>query len=150
MRRDLPMMLIRVMVGLVFMTEGILKFVRPQELGAGRFAAVGLPFPQVLAQLVAVVEIAGGLAVMLGIYAGDAALALLTVILAALVTTKLPILLGRPLGPFAPIKLAHYGWGSFLHEARVDLCMLLGTLAVLVDAGLKVGRRRPWYQSKDL
>jgi uncharacterized membrane protein YphA (DoxX/SURF4 family) len=150
MRRDLPMMLIRVMVGLVFMTEGILKFVRPQELGAGRFAAVGLPFPQVLAQLVAVVEIAGGLAVMLGIYAGDAALALLTVILAALVTTKLPILLGRPLGPFAPIKLAHYGWGSFLHEARVDLCMLLGTLAVLVDAGLKVGRRRPWYQSKEL
>jgi uncharacterized membrane protein YphA (DoxX/SURF4 family) len=150
MRRDLPMMLIRVMVGLVFMTEGSLKFVRPQELGAGRFAAVGLPFPQVLAQLVAVVEIAGGLAVMLGIYAGDAALALLTVILAALVTTKLPILLGRPLGPFAPIKLAHYGWGSFLHEARVDLCMLLGTLAVLVDAGLKVGRRRPWYQSKEL
>ena len=37
MRRDLPPMLIRVMVGLVFLTEGIFKFVWPQELGAGRF-----------------------------------------------------------------------------------------------------------------
>jgi hypothetical protein len=104
----------------------------------------------VLAPVVAVMEIAGGLAVMLGIYAGDAALALLAVIVVALVTTKLPILLGRPLGPFVPIKVAHYGWMSFLHEARVDLCMLLGTLAVVIDAGLKVGRRRPWYQSKGL
>jgi putative oxidoreductase len=150
MRRNLPMMLIRVMVGLVFVMEGILKFVRPQELGAGRFAAIGLPFPQVLGPLVAVVEIAGGLAVMVGIYAGDAALALLTVIVVAFVTTKVPILLGRPLGPFALAKLAHYGLWSFLHEARVDLCMLLGTLAVMFDSGLKVGRRRPWYQSKGL
>jgi uncharacterized membrane protein YphA (DoxX/SURF4 family) len=150
MRRDLPMMLIRVMVGLVFLTEGILKFVRPQDLGEGRFATIGIPFPQVLAPLVAGIEIAGGLAVMLGIYAGDAALALLAVIVVALVTTKLPILIGRPLGPFSLVKLAHYGLGSFLHEARVDLCMMLGTLAVLIDAGLKIGHRRPWYQSKGL
>lgn len=150
MRRDLPMILLRVMVGLVFVSEGILKFVRPQELGVGRFAAIGMPFPEVLAPLVAVVEIAGGLSVMVGFYAGDAALALLAVIVVALVTTKLPILVGRPLGPFAPIKLAHYGLVTFLHEARVDFCMLLGTVAVLIDAGLKVGRRRPWYQSKGL
>jgi putative oxidoreductase len=150
MRRNLPMMLVRVMVGLVFLTEGILKFVRPEELGAGRFATIGLPFPQVLAPVVAGIEIVGGLAVMLGIYAGDAALALLAVIVMALVTTKLPILIGRPLGPFALTKLAHYGLASFLHEGRVDFCMLLGTVAVLLDAGLKVGRRRPWYQSKGL
>lgn len=150
MRRNLPMMLIRVMVGLVFLTEGILKFVRPQELGTGRFATIGLPYPQVLAPVVAVIEIAGGLAVVLGIYAGDAALALLAVILVALVTTKLPILIGRSLGPFALAKLAHYGLWSFLHEARVDLCMLFGTLAVVFDVGPRMGRRRPWYQSKGL
>jgi uncharacterized membrane protein YphA (DoxX/SURF4 family) len=144
------MILVRVMVGLIFLTEGILKFVHPQELGAGRFATIGLPFPQVLAPVVAALEIAGGLAVMLNFFAGDAALVLLAVILGALVTTKLPILLGRPLGPFVPAKLAHYGLASFLHEARVDLCMLLGTLAVVIDAGLKVGRRRPWYQSKGM
>jgi putative oxidoreductase len=150
MRRNLPMLLIRVMVGLVFVTEGILKFVRPQELGVGRFTAIGLPSPELLAPLVAVIEIVGGLAVVAGFYAGDAAMALLAVIVVALVTTKLPILIGRPLGPFALNKLAHYGVTSFLHEARVDFCMLLGTVAVLLDAGLKVGRRRPWYQSKGL
>ncbi len=38
MRQSLPMILIRVVVGLVFLTEGVLKFMRPDELGWGRFA----------------------------------------------------------------------------------------------------------------
>jgi uncharacterized membrane protein YphA (DoxX/SURF4 family) len=144
------MILIRVIVGLVFLTEGILKFARPDELGAGRFAGIGLPVPHLLAALVGSIEIAGGAAMMLNFFAGDAALALLVVILFALVTTKLPILLGRPLGPFELAKLAHYGWLSFLHEARIDLCMLFGSVAVLIDSGLRIGRKRPWYQSKGL
>jgi uncharacterized membrane protein YphA (DoxX/SURF4 family) len=150
MRRNLPMILIRVIVGLVFLTEGVLKFVLPSELGAGRFAAIGLPYPNVLAPLVGGVEIAGGAAVLLNFYAGDAALALLVVILTALVTTKFPILLGRPLGPFALAKLARYGFLSFLHEARTDLCMIFCTLAVLIHSGQRIGRKRPWYQSKEL
>jgi len=115
-------------------------------LGEGRFAAIGLPFPHVLAPLVGGIEIGGGAAILFNIYAGDAALVLLMVIATALVTTKFPILLGRPLGPFALAKLPHYGWLSFLHEARADLCMIFGALAVLIDSGLKVGRRRHWYQ----
>ena len=149
MRRDLPMILIRVIVGLVFLTEGILKFVHPEELGVGRFAVMGLPFPHLLAPLVGGIEVAGGMAILLNFFAGDAALALLVVV-AALVTTKAPILLGHALGPFAPIKLPRYGVLSFLHEARVDLCMIFGCVAVLIDSGLKMGRRRPWYQSKGL
>ena len=54
------MILIRVIVGLVFLLEGVLKFVRPEALGAGRFAAIGLPFPHVLAPLVGGIEIGGG------------------------------------------------------------------------------------------
>ncbi len=150
MRQNLPMILIRVIVGLVFLLEGALKFVLPNELGAGRFAAIGLPFPQVLAPLAGVVEIAGGAAMILNFYAGDAALFLLGLIVTALVTTKLPILLGRPLGPFALAKLPHYGWLSFFHEARTDLYTLTGAVAVLIDSGLHMGRRRPWYQSKGL
>jgi len=150
MRQNLPMILIRVIVGVVFLTEGILKFLLPDELGAGRFALIGLPFPHLLAPLVGGMEILGGAAILLNLYAGDAALLLLAVILTALVTTKAPILRGQPLGPFAPAKLAHYGWLSFLHEARVDLSMIFGLLAVVVDSGLRVGRKRRWYQSKDL
>jgi uncharacterized membrane protein YphA (DoxX/SURF4 family) len=145
--RNLPMILIRMIVGLVFLLEGILKFLRPDQLGSGLFASIGLPFPHQTAALVGVVEIGGGAAILLNFYAGDAALALLIVIASALVTTKLPILLGRPLGPFALEKLPSYGWLSFLHQARIDFCMVFGLLAVLIESGLRVGRRRRWYQS---
>lgn len=150
MRQNLPMILIRLIVGLVFITEGVLKFVRPDELGAGRFALIGLPWPHQLAAAVGAIEIGAGLMVILNFFAGDAALVLLAIIVAALITTKLPILLGRPLGPFTLAHLPHYGLLSFLHEARTDLAMLAGSLAVVVDSGLRVGRRRRWYQSEGL
>ncbi len=53
-------------------------------------------------------------------------------IITALVTTKFPILLGRPLGQFALVKLPHYGWLSFLHEARLDFTMAFALLAILL------------------
>jgi|CZKF01.1.fsa_nt_gi uncharacterized membrane protein YphA (DoxX/SURF4 family) len=146
-RRDLSMILIRVMVGMVFLLEGILKFLRPEELGAGRFEALGLPFPHILAPLAGGIEIVGGAAILLNIYAGDAAFALLLVIITALVTTKFPIMLGRPLGPFPLETLKEYGWLSFFHQARTDLCMVFGLLAIVIDSGLKVGRKRRWYQT---
>jgi uncharacterized membrane protein YphA (DoxX/SURF4 family) len=146
-RRNLSMILIHVLVGLVFLLEGILKFLRPEELGAGRFEALGLPFPHFLAPLVGGGEIAGGVAILLNLYAGDAALALLVVIVTALVTTKFPILLGRPLGPLPLETLKEYGWLSFFHQARTDFCMVLGLLAIVIDSGLRVGRKRRWYQA---
>jgi uncharacterized membrane protein YphA (DoxX/SURF4 family) len=146
-RRNLSMVLIRVLVGLVFLLEGILKFLRPEELGAGRFEALGLPVPHFLAPLVGGIEMVGGAAILLNLYAGDAAFALLVVIVTALVTTKLPILLGRPLGPFPLEKLMEYGWLSFFHQARTDFCMVFCMLAIVIDSGLKVGKKRRWYQT---
>ena len=90
MRNRLPMILIRVIVGLVFLTEGILKFLHPGELGSGRFAHIGLPLPYITAPLVGAIEIAAGAAVILNLYAGDAAILLLLVIITALITTKDP------------------------------------------------------------
>lgn len=146
MRKNLPILLVRILVGVIFLTEGILKFVQPAELGAGRFAHIGLPFPGVLAPLVAVVEIVSGSVLLLGIYAGDAALLLLIIILVAIGTTKIPILLGHSFGRFAPPQLSHYGFLSFMHEARIDLAMLFGCVAILIDSGLKFGRQKQWYQ----
>src|SRR3974390_3206430 len=99
MRKNLPMILIRVIVGLVFLTEGILKFVHPAELGSGRFAHIGLPFPHVLAPIVGAIEIVAGAAVILNFYTGIAVFLLLAVIVAAIITTKIPILLGHHFGP---------------------------------------------------
>ena len=138
MRKSLPMILIRIIVGVVFLTEGILKFVYPAELGAGRFAHIGLPLPHLLAPFVGAVEIAAGSALILNLYAGDAALLLLIVILTAIFTTKLPILIGHHLGVFAPPKLDHYGFLSFIHESRTDLAMLFGLVAILLDSGMKL------------
>lgn len=142
MRKSLPMLSIRVIVGVVFLTEGILKFVSPAELGAGRFAHIGLPLPHFLAPSVGVVEMAAGCALILGLYAGDAALMLLVVILTAIFTTKVPILLGHHLGPFAPPRLEKYGLLSFLHESRTDLSMLFGLVAILLDSGTKINLKR--------
>jgi putative oxidoreductase len=150
MRQNLPMTLIRVIVGLIFLVEGILKFLHPVELGSGLFAGIGLPFPQYLGPLVGGIEIFGGAAILVNLYAGDAALLLLLVILTALITTKLPILIGGPIGPFPVEKLPHYGLLMFLHEARVDLCMIFGSVAVLINSGLRFVRRRQWWQSRDL
>jgi uncharacterized membrane protein YphA (DoxX/SURF4 family) len=145
-RQNLPMILIRVIVGLAFLFDGVLKFARPGELGAERLAALGLPLPYQLAQAAGGIEIAGGAAILLNLYAGDAALVLLAITVSALIGTKIPILLGRPLGPFAPAKLDNYGWLSFFDAARADLCLAFSLLAILIDSGIRLGRRRHWYQ----
>jgi uncharacterized membrane protein YphA (DoxX/SURF4 family) len=136
------MILIRIVVAVVFISEGLLKFVWPGELGAGRFAHIGFPAPQVLAPVVGVVEMGAGVAVLANFYAGEAALCLLAVIVTALISTKIPILLGRPLGPFGvPKNVSHTGLLGFLHEARTDLAMLFSLAAIAIDSGVR-GRGR--------
>jgi len=131
MRKLEPLDLIRYLVGIVFLTEGVLKWVYPQDLGAGRFARIGLPWPGVLGPFVCGVEISGGLLLLLNLAPEYAAMALCAVISTALVTTKLPVLLGRPMGPFTLMKAPYYGIPGFLHEARTDLSMFAGTLALI-------------------
>ena len=46
-------------------SEGIQKFLFPADLGVGRFTKIGLPSPEVLASFVGIVEIVGGLLLLL-------------------------------------------------------------------------------------
>ena len=85
--------LIRLLVGAVFVSEGIQKFLFPAELGVGRFTKIGLPSPEMLAPFVGVVEIIGGLLLLLGLFTRPAAMALIVDMLVAITTTKVPILL---------------------------------------------------------
>ena len=135
-RKIEPLDLVRVVVAGVFITEGILKFLHPADLGSGRFARIGLPMPGILGPVVAVVEILGGLALLLNQMPGYAALTLLGVITTALLTAKVPILLGRPWGTFTLAKVPYYGVLGFLHESRTDLSMWFGSLALLWRYGL--------------
>ena len=43
--------LIRIAVGSIFLSEGIQKFLFPNELGAGRFVKIGIPAPEVMGTL---------------------------------------------------------------------------------------------------
>src|SRR5512133_1402608 len=79
--------LIRLMVGGIFLVEGILKFIYPAELGAGRFAKIGFPHAELFGPLVAIIETAGGLAILLGLLTRLAAIPLLIVISTAIVST---------------------------------------------------------------
>jgi putative oxidoreductase len=112
-------LLIRLLVGAVFVSEGIQKFLFPADLGVGRFTKIGIPSPEVLAPFVGVVEIVGGLLLLLGLLTLLAALALLVDMLVAITTTKIPLLLKD-------------GFWKMAHEARTDWSMLLGALFLLV------------------
>lgn len=124
--------LIRLMVALVFVSEGIQKFLLPNQLGVGRFTRIGIPYPGVMAPLVAVVEIVCGGLVLVGLGTRLAAIPLLIDISVAILSTKLPILLGRGFWGFQLPKLDAYGWWSMLHEARTDLSMWLALVYLLV------------------
>ena len=53
-------LLIRILVGWVFLSEGIQKFLFPEALGVGRFTKIGIPLPQLMAPFVGVTEIICG------------------------------------------------------------------------------------------
>ncbi len=147
LRISRAIVLVRLLVGIVFFSEGIQKFLYPAELAAGRFAKIGIPRPDVLGPFVAVVETACGALVIVGLFTRVASGLLLADISVALLSTKVPILLGQALGPFTPAKLPRYGLLAMLHEARTDLCMWLGSLFLIVaGAGalsLDARRRTP-------
>ena len=131
-RAPAAVVLVRLMVGCVFLSEGIQKFVFPDQLGAGRFAKIGLPAPDVLGPVVGGVEIAAGALVIVGLLIRPAALALWIVISVALVSTKVPMLLGHEFWIFSLRKLSHYGFWSMAHQVRTDFCMWMGRLFLLV------------------
>jgi len=115
-------LLIRVLVGWVFLSEGIQKFLFPDSLGVGRFVKIGIPWPHVMAPFVGVVEIVCGTLLLVGFLTRLATVPLLINIAVALYSTKI--------ATFAKNGL----WGT-LHEARTDVTMLLGLIFLLLVGG---------------
>ena len=124
--------LIRLVVGGVFLSEGIQKFVYPEDLAAGRFARIGIPSPQVMGPFVGAVEVVCGVLIIIGLLTRLAAIPLIIDMLVAITSTKIPILLGHGFWRFSLAKLPAYGFWPMLHEARTDFAMLLGSLFLLI------------------
>jgi uncharacterized membrane protein YphA (DoxX/SURF4 family) len=115
-----PVILIRLLVGAVFLSEGIQKFLFPASLGVGRFVKIGIPIPEITAPFVGVVEIVCGAMIIAGFFTRVATIPLLIDIIVAIATTKVPM-------------LVHQGFWPMAHEARTDYCMLLGLLFLSVQ-----------------
>ncbi len=116
-------LLIRLMVGGVFLSEGIQKFLFPATRGTGRFITIGLPNPDFLGPFVGTFETLCGLAILVGLFTRLAVLPTLAIMGVAIVTTKLPI-------------LRNEGFWEMAHAMRTDYSMLLGSLFLLgVGAG---------------
>jgi uncharacterized membrane protein YphA (DoxX/SURF4 family) len=115
-------LLIRVLVGWVFLSEGIQKFLFPDSLGVGRFVTIGIPWPQVMAPFVGVVEIVCGTLLLIGFLTRLATVPLLIDICVALYSTKI-------------VTLPKNGLWNTLHEARTDVSMLLGLIFLLLVGG---------------
>ncbi|MEN6492928.1 MAG: DoxX family protein [Thermoguttaceae bacterium] len=124
--------LIRLVVGGVFLSEGIQKFLFPAALGAGRFAKIGIPYPETLAPMVGGFEIACGALLILGLLTRLAAIPMIVSMCVAILSTKIPILLGHGLWMFSLPKANSYGFWSMTHEARTDFAMLLGSIFLLI------------------
>src|SRR5438094_7476673 len=129
--------LVRLLVGTVFLSEGIQKFLFAQ--GAGRFIKIGIPAPNIMGPFVGCVEIVCGLLLLVGLLTRLAAIPLMIDISVAIISTKVPILIGHGFWGFSLPKLANYGFWTMAHEARTDFCMLLGSLFLLI-----VGAGRKW------
>jgi putative oxidoreductase len=129
--------LIRILVGWVFISEGIQKFLFPQALGAGRFARIGIPLPQFSAPAVGFAEIFCGTLLILGLFTRWVAIPLLAVIGTAIAMTKVPEL-------HAPGQGVWY----MLHDARTDFSMALGLIFLLMvgPGGLSVDAARKGFR----
>lgn len=132
---DRMTILIRFLVGLIFLSEGIQKFVYAEYLGAGRFANIGIPYPEAMGYAVGSIEIICGIMVLAGIYTRLAVVPLIFIMLVAIFTTKIPVLLGREFMGFSLRPLNNYGLLSMLHESRNDLSMLVGSIYLIIKGG---------------
>ena len=126
---------IRLAAAIVIINEGVLKVIDPGAYAVGRFTKIGIPLPEVMGPFVTGVELVGGVLLLVGLATRFAAITLAIEMVVALISTKLPILLGHGLLGFAA-PTAKPGLLSMVHEARTDVAMLCATIFLaLVGAG---------------
>ena len=114
--------LVRVVVGLVFLTEGIQKFLFPALLGTGRFTQIGFSDPAFWAYFTGSFEIVSGTLMLAGLFTRIAALPLFIIMITAFVTTKWPMLI-------------HKGIWIMVHEYRTDFAMTVLLIYLFISGG---------------
>jgi len=116
---DKRVILIRITVGLIFLTEGIQKYLFPELLGTGRFLTIGFSYPAFWAYFTCTFEIICGTLIILGFLTRVASMPLIIIMITAFISTKIPILM-------------HKGFWPWAHEYRTDFAMTLLLIYLLI------------------
>ncbi|MEX1213307.1 MAG: DoxX family protein [Balneolaceae bacterium] len=127
--------LIRSMVGFIFFTEGLQKFLFPHIRGAGRFEEMGLPVPEFLSYFVASFEVLCGALILLGLLTRIAAVPIIFIMLSAIILTKLPILVEE-------------NFWVMVYISKIDMAMLIGSLFLLMEGGGRWSLDRRFFSSR--
>jgi uncharacterized membrane protein YphA (DoxX/SURF4 family) len=119
------------MAGGVFLSEGILKFVYPNQ-GVGRFTKLGFPFPDFTATFVGGLEILGGMFLLAGLATRLMAVPFIIEMIVAVLSTKVALYLGTSPLPLPP-ALPKIGIWAVLHESRSDWAQLLTSAFLMLN-----------------
>src|SRR5579864_3435637 len=123
-------LIMRVMAGGVFLSEGILKFVYTNQ-GVGRFTKLGIPAPEFTATFVGCLEIVGGILLIAGLFTRVIAVPFIIEMVVAILTTKIALYLGTSPLPLPP-ALPKVGFWAVMHETRSDYAQILTSMFLLI------------------
>jgi putative oxidoreductase len=123
-------LIMRLMAGGVFLSEGILKFVYTNQ-GVGRFTKIGIPAPELTANFVASLEIVGGVLLIAGLFTRAIAIPFIIEMVVAILSTKIALYLGTSPLPLPP-ALPKIGFWAVMHETRSDYAQILTSMFLLI------------------
>ncbi|MCX6237029.1 MAG: DoxX family protein [Bacteroidia bacterium] len=121
---DNKAIIVRLIVGLIFLSEGVQKYLFPELLGTGRFLKIGFSNPEFWAYFTATFEIISGTLILLGLLTRLTSIPLLIIMMTAFMTTKWPLLIDK-------------GFWAMAHEYRTDFAMTLLLVYLLIYGGGK-------------
>jgi uncharacterized membrane protein YphA (DoxX/SURF4 family) len=106
-------------VGLIFLSEGIQKYLFLSLLGTGRFLQIGFSHPAFWSYFTGTFEIICGTLVLIGLFTRLASIPLFIIMMTAFVSTKWPILITK-------------GFWIFAHEYRTDFTMTVLLIYLII------------------
>ena len=115
---------VRIVVGVVFLTEGIQKYLFPELLGTGRFAKIGFSDPAFWAYFTGTFEVICGTLILIGLFTRLSSIPPFIIMVVAFISTKWPMLIDK-------------GFWPFMHEYRTDFAMTILLISLFIYGGGK-------------
>jgi putative oxidoreductase len=121
---DNKLIFIRLIVGLIFISEGIQKFLSLEIYGSAFFNEIGFQNAFFWAYFTGTFEVFCGILLLLGYLTRLASIPLMAIMITAFVKTKLPLLVGK-------------GFWIFAHEYRIDFSMTILLILLFIHGAGK-------------